>query len=223
MSPTPAPSPLPTIEQTVSMAPFPLPTHQPFPLPTLSYYPSPEPTLKVGASTGKIISFTKISSIPPYTLDSNDFFGHGVTEIGDFNADGVTDVVVGAYGDDDGGIDCGALYLICLESTGEVKTTYKLSNLHGSLDFSLSNFDRFGFAVTSIGDHDQDGVTDLLVGAYGDDDGGADSGAAYVLFLSGDGTLKSSQKISRVTSGESLLANEVSRHYRTHTYMFSTL
>ena len=37
----------------------------------------------------------------------------------------------------------------------------------------------------SLGDLDGDGVSDLAVGAWFDDDGGTDRGAVYILFLDG--------------------------------------
>ena len=50
--------------------------------------------------------------------------------------------------------------------------------------------------MTSIGDFDGNGVPDIAVGAYGDDDGGSNAGAAYIIFLNSDGTVKGSRKIS---------------------------
>jgi len=43
-------------------------------------------------------------------------------------------------------------------------------------------------SVSSLGDLDQDGTPDLVVGAYRDDDGGADQGASWIAFLGSDGT-----------------------------------
>ena len=63
-----------------------------------------------------------------------------------------------------------------------------------------SEFDTFGRDITNVGDFDGDGIIDLAVGAYRDDDGGKDKGAIYILFLNSDATVKSYQKISD-TSG----------------------
>ena len=52
----------------------------------------------------------------------------------------------------------------------------------------LRDNDRFGISATSLGDLNGDGVGDLVVGASGDDDGGFDRGAVWILFLNTDGT-----------------------------------
>ncbi|MFH1469320.1 MAG: integrin alpha [Pseudomonadota bacterium] len=41
--------------------------------------------------------------------------------------------------------------------------------------------DALGTAVASAGDVDADGSTDLLLGAPGNDDGGADAGKVYLM------------------------------------------
>ncbi len=48
----------------------------------------------------------------------------------------------------------------------------------------LGDYDSFGSSVSAMADsnHNGDGVGDLAVGAYGDDDGGSNRGAIYVLF-----------------------------------------
>ena len=46
-----------------------------------------------------------------------------------------------------------------------------------------------GISAAAIGDLDGDGITDLAVGAGYDDDGGADRGAVWILFLNPDGTV----------------------------------
>lgn len=49
----------------------------------------------------------------------------------------------------------------------------------------LDDEDYFGSSVACLGDLDKDGTRDLIVGAAHDEDGGADSGALWVLFLNG--------------------------------------
>ena len=48
-------------------------------------------------------------------LDNGDLF-RSVTNIGDFDSDGVTDLAVGADSDDDGGTNRGAVYIVLLNA-----------------------------------------------------------------------------------------------------------
>ncbi len=130
------------------------------------------------------------------SLGKGDIFGIGVASLGDFDNDGIKDLLVGASGDDDGGTDRGAVYILLLNSNGTVKSHYKISDTQGNFDGTLHNEDRMGIGVTSVGDLDEDGVIDIAIGAYADDDGGNLSGAVWILFLNSDGTVKSHQKIS---------------------------
>jgi len=59
---------------------------------------------------------------------------------------------------------------------------------------SEQNISRFGNAA-NIGDLDEDGVTDLAVGAPSTD-GGTEKGGVHILFLNTDGTVKGEQEIS---------------------------
>ena len=45
--------------------------------------------------------------------------------------------------------------------------------------------DMAGYAVAGAGDTDGDGRPDLLIGAYGNDDGGSGAGATYLLLGGG--------------------------------------
>ena len=134
-------------------------------------------------------------------LDDSDYFGWAVSGVGDLDGDGVADLVAGARFDDDGGTDRGALYVLLLNADGTVKAEQKISDTDGGLAAVLDNGDYFGAAVSGVGDVDGDGVADLVAGAFGDDDGGTGRGAAYVLFMNTDGTIKAEQKISDTTGG----------------------
>jgi hypothetical protein len=90
-----------------------------------------------------------------------------------------------------------------------VITNQKISDVEGGFQGVLANGDRFGAAVCSIGDLDGDGVVDIAVGAPGNDGGGADRGAVWILFLRNDGLgpVKSAVKIDDSTLGLTGLAD----------------
>jgi hypothetical protein len=96
----------------------------------------------------------------------NDRFGWSVA---------VTDtkIVVGAYIDDDAGINSGSAYVYNTDGTGEVKIT--------ASDGAASDY--FGSSV-AISD------TKVIVGAPNDDDAGSNSGSVYVYNTDGTGEQK---------------------------------
>jgi hypothetical protein len=134
-------------------------------------------------------------------LNNGDQFGHSVCLLGDLDGDGVGDLATGAFQDDDGGTDRGAVWVLFMNSDGTVKTYQKISDTEGNFTGVLYDANRFGWAVGSLGDLDGDGVEDLAVGACLDDDGGSNRGAVWVLFLNTDGTVKTHQKISSTEGG----------------------
>lgn len=152
---------------------------------------------------GTVLSHQKISDTQggfTGVLDDADFFGFSLAGIGDLDGDGVNDIAVGALLDDDGcSVNCGAVYIVFLNSDGTVKSEQKISNLEGNFAPVLDKNDFFGYDITGLGDLDGDGVRDIAVGARNDNDGCDFScGAVYVLFLNTDGTVKAQQKISNL-------------------------
>ena len=160
--------------------------------------------IEAGPSSTPITDEQKISDTTggfTATLDDGDRFGNAVAAIGDIDGDGTDDVIVGARDDDDGGNGRGAVYVLFLNPDGTVKAEQKISDTAGGLTTTLDDADRFGVSVAGVGDLDGDGVSDVVVGADLDDDGGSDHGAVYVLFLNADGTVKAEQKISDTAGG----------------------
>ena len=156
--------------------------------------------LSIGEN-GTAASQTKISAadLPAGTLSVNDQFGgRHIANIGDLDGDGIDELAVGAFRDDDGAIDAGALYTLFFNEDLSVREVQKISSLEGGLDAVLSADDLFGMTVAPVGDLDGDGVADIAVGNNKDDDGGQDKGAVFFFLLNSDGTVKAEAKISDI-------------------------
>ena len=130
-----------------------------------------------------------------------DHFGNSLANLGDLDGDGITDLAVGAFRDDDGGLDTGAVWILFLNSNGTVKAEQKISATVGGFGGFLDDVDGFGLSTATLGDLDDDGVTELAVGVPSDDDGGTNTGAVWILFLNSNGTVKAEQKISATAGG----------------------
>ena len=142
------------------------------------------------ATNGKVNGQQKISKVDGNLnepLDGGDLFGWGVAALGDIDRNGVPDLGAGAPMDDDGqDYDKGAVYLITLLDDGTVKASQKISETQGGFTGNFAPNDSFGTSLAAIGDLDENGVGDLLVGAPLDNDGGGNNtGAAWVLFMTG--------------------------------------
>ena len=160
--------------------------------------------LYAATSDGTVSAEQKISETTggfTGVLDNSDVFGTSVTNIGDLDGDGVDDLAVGAWGDDDGGTGRGAVWILFLNADGTVDSHQKISDTEGGFTGMLDNNDFFGFSVENMGDLNRNGANDLAVGAWGDDDGGTGTGAVWILFLNADGTVDSHQKISDTEGG----------------------
>jgi formylglycine-generating enzyme required for sulfatase activity len=148
--------------------------------------------LILGASLGS--SGTIDLSAADYSFvgeNADDFAGVSVSSAGDVDGDGLADLLVGAYGNDDGGTAAGKVYLILGASLGS-DSTIELS----SADYSFvgENLgDGAGRSISSAGDVDGDGLDDILVGAYSNDDGAINAGKTYLILgasLGSDSTIE---------------------------------
>jgi len=165
-------------------------------------------------TNGTVKSEQKISDLQgnfSYTLDNEDFFGTGVDNIGDMDGDGINDLIVGAYGDDDGGQNKGAFYVLYLNANGTVKSDRKVSMTQGNFQGTLDVGDYFGRTIDVINDLDGNGINDLMVSCILDDDGGTNRGAFYFIYLNSDGTVAFHEKISYLSPGFNLLLDDDDR------------
>ena len=162
---------------------------------------------------GGVDSFVKIADNTNGgpSLDASDRFGIGLANMGDLNNDGVTDLAAGAFGDDTGNTDRGGVYIINLKTispdgNGSVSSSAEIndSTTNGP---TLTDDDRFGTSVANIGDLNNDGVDDIVVGARADDNGGTDRGAIHIMFLNTDGSVDSTVEINDATTNGPVLSD----------------
>ena len=149
---------------------------------------------------GTVKSYKKLhpSSLALSDLHKNEGFGQGIASLGDFNKDGVNDIVVTSYSSISAGFPRGSARLIFLNSDGSIKKVSKINQTSGNFNDSLTVGGQFGWAVASLGDLDGDTIVDISVSCIGNND---HKGALWNIFLKGDGTCKSIQKITTDTGG----------------------
>jgi hypothetical protein len=100
-----------------------------------------------------------------------DLFGSSVSGIGDLNGDGFSDVVVGAPNESAFEEYAGAAYVVFglpLSPSPALDAT-TLNGWNGFKILGENTEDYAGAAVSSAGDINGDGLSDLLIGAYGAD------------------------------------------------------
>ena len=110
----------------------------------------------------------------------NNWFGASVASAGDVNGDGYADILIGAPKNDDGGTDAGITFLILGKESG-----WSLNQKPSTMDASFrgeDDGDASGYSIAGAGDVNGDGYDDILIGAYGDDDGGSFAGITYLIF-----------------------------------------
>ncbi len=124
---------------------------------------------RYSSNTGRAYIFfggEVINNVADVTLTGetpDDYFGWSVSSAGDVNGDGYPDVIVGAYG--------------YSTNTGRAYVYFGGAVMNNTADVIMSTVAAvlFGFSVSTAGDVNDDGYSDVIVGASG-------SGKAHVYF-----------------------------------------
>ena len=139
-----------------------------------------------GVGSSGVFSLSSLDGINGFKLDgenNNDHSGGSVSEAGDINGDGYTDLTLGAdfYL---GGSNKGRSYVVFGDPEIGSSGIIALSSLNGANGFKLdgeNNGDWSGLAVSTAGDINGDGYADLLIGAPYHPTGSF-KGRSYVMF-----------------------------------------
>ncbi len=112
--------------------------------------------------------------------------GHWALGTGDVNVDGIPDLIIGTWMDDNKEInDEGAAYVV-FGSLNTFPAQFDLSALNGYNGFKIEGInylDEAGYGVSGRNDLNNDGYPDLVIGARNaDPDGKASAGMTYVLY-----------------------------------------
>jgi hypothetical protein len=151
-------------------------------------------------------SASGLATTATWTAESDQataYFGYSVSTAGDVNGDGYSDVIVGAYQYDNGRSNEGRAYVYLGSASGLAITAAWTaeSNQVNAV---------FGNSVSTAGDVNGDGYSDVIVGALFYDNGESNEGRAYVYYGSADGLSTSSAWTAGSNQDTALFGTSVS-------------
>ena len=119
-----------------------------------------------------------LSPTPDWVAESNQAYAHfgvSVSTAGDVNGDGYSDIIVGAYGYNNFQSNEGRVFMFYGSKRG----------LSTQVDWSAESNQAgayFGISVSTAGDVNGDGYSDVIIGAYRYDIGHIDEGCVFVYY-----------------------------------------
>jgi hypothetical protein len=149
-------------------------------------------------------------------VSGNDYLGTAVKGAGDFNGDGLDDVIIGAAGVDRTSTNAGASYVVFGKaSTTAIEASDVDGGLGGVAIYGVDFGDISGVSVNGGGDVNGDGFADVVIGAQqANPNSSSRSGEGYVVFGSdltgsttdigttGNDTLTGSAAVDVIVAGD---------------------
>jgi hypothetical protein len=140
--------------------------------------------------------------------------GTAVAGIGDLNADGLGEIIIGAPGGDGGwNLDAGAVYVAWGKADGSpIDLDQIAAGIGGFRILGENAFDNAGVSVAAADDLNGDGLPDILIGATGNDQGGTDAGAVYAVWGKGDGATVDLRNVAAGLGGTKIQGEDALDH-----------
>ncbi len=151
-------------------------------------------------SDGTVKSFKQINRDVIASLPNSGSFGISLTNIGDLNNDGYTDLAVASSNEVlNGAVGC--IYILFLDSIQNIKSFRRIGANSSGLNGDFSMVSRFASGVSTIGDFNNDGVIDIAFQARFRKDSVTTLGGLFIAYLNTNGTVKSHNRITYQSNG----------------------
>lgn len=140
-----------------------------------------------GKSTSSIVNLANVAAgTGGFRIvgdNAGDMAGSAIGTVGDLNGDGKAEILVGTTASQIGGAASGAVYVVFGKaSTSAVDLADVRNGVGGFRILAEQPGDLIGMSVTGGQDLNHDGITDIVIGAPHESEGGYEAGAVYVIW-----------------------------------------